>query len=47
MALSDLTTEAVNKAIEEFDQLKREAFLKKYRFGPARNYMVQANSRSY
>ncbi len=47
MALSDLTTESVHKAIEEFDQLKRDAFLEKYGFGPARNYMVQANNRSY
>lgn len=47
MALSDLTPEAVNKAIEEFDHLKREAFLKKYGYGQARNYVLQANNRSY
>jgi len=30
MALSDLTAPAVDKAIQEFDQLGRDAFLKKY-----------------
>jgi hypothetical protein len=34
MGLSDLTAPAVNQAIEEFKQLKRKAFLKKYKFGP-------------
>lgn len=47
MALSDLTPEAVNKAINEFDHLKRDAFLEKYGFGQARTYMLQVNNRSY
>jgi len=33
MGLPDLTASAVNQAIQEFDQLKRKAFLKKYGFG--------------
>jgi hypothetical protein len=34
MALSDLTALAVTNAIEEFNELGRDAFLKKYQFGP-------------
>jgi hypothetical protein len=33
MALPDITEAAVNQAIEEFDRLRREAFLKKFKFG--------------
>jgi 5-methylcytosine-specific restriction protein A len=40
MALADLTASSVNQAIEEFKQLKRKAFLKKYGFGQARGYML-------
>jgi 5-methylcytosine-specific restriction protein A len=47
MALSDLTAEAVTKAIEEFDQLGREAFLQKYQFGQARGYILQQAGKSY
>lgn len=47
MALSDLTTVAVNQATQEFDLLGRDAFLKKYGFGRARSYMLQANGHSY
>jgi hypothetical protein len=31
--LSDITVIAVNQAIEEFDRIGREAFLKKFKFG--------------
>jgi 5-methylcytosine-specific restriction protein A len=41
MALSDLTADAVLKAIDEFDQLGREAFLEHYRFGAAQQYFLE------
>ncbi len=47
MALSDLTVSAVNQAIEEFKQLKRKAFLKKYGFGPARGYLLEQDGRTF
>jgi hypothetical protein len=47
MALSDLTASAVDQAIEEFRQLKRKAFLKKYGFGQARGYLLQINGRTW
>ena len=47
MGLSDLTIPAVSQAIEEFDQLKRKAFLKKYGFGQARGYLVVKDGRTY
>jgi hypothetical protein len=47
MALSDLTASAVVKAIEEFDQLGRDAFLRKYGFGRARGYVLQRGGQSY
>jgi 5-methylcytosine-specific restriction enzyme A len=47
MALSDLTASAVVKAIEEFDQLGRDSFLKKYGFGRARGYVLQKDGHSY
>jgi hypothetical protein len=40
MSLSDLTAPAVNQAVEEFDRIKRNAFLKKYRFGKAKSYFA-------
>ena len=40
MALSDLTRSAVSEAIKEFDSLGRQAFLKKYGFRKARDYMI-------
>lgn len=45
MALPDLTRSAVLKAIEEFDQLGRAAFLKKYGFGKARGYRIERRVR--
>jgi hypothetical protein len=47
MALSDLTVSAVNQAIEEFNQLKRKAFLKKYGFGQARGYLLEQDGRTF
>ena len=47
MALSDLTASAVVKAIEEFDRLGRNSFLKKYGFERARKYVLQKDGHSY
>jgi 5-methylcytosine-specific restriction protein A len=47
MGLPDLTASAVNQAIQEFDLIKRKAFLKKYKFGRAREYLLQKDGRSY
>jgi 5-methylcytosine-specific restriction enzyme A len=47
MGLADLTTSAVSHAIEEFDRIGRDAFLKKYGFGKARDYVLQQDGRSY
>jgi 5-methylcytosine-specific restriction protein A len=47
MGLPDLTASAVNQAIQEFDQLKRKGFLKKYGFGPARDYRIEKDGRTY
>jgi 5-methylcytosine-specific restriction enzyme A len=47
MSLADLTVTAVSQAIEEFDRIGRDAFLKKYRFGKARDYLLQQGGRSY
>jgi hypothetical protein len=41
MSLSKLTDpNAIEKAIEDFDSLGREAFLKKYGFGKAKEYFI-------
>jgi 5-methylcytosine-specific restriction protein A len=47
VALSDLTAPAIVKAIEEFDRLGRDSFLKKYGFGRARSYVLQKDGQSY
>jgi hypothetical protein len=47
MGLPDITAPAVNQAIDEFNQLKRKAFLKKYKFGPARGYLIEKDGRTY
>jgi hypothetical protein len=47
-ALSNLTSrDAVLQAIKEYDELGREAFLKKYGFGPARSYYVVHDGKRY
>ena len=47
MASSDVTAEGVERAIAEFDRLGREAFLSKYRFRQAREYVLIRGGRSY
>jgi hypothetical protein len=45
---SDVTSrDAVLDAIAEFDEIGREAFLVKYGFGPARDYVVAWNGKEY
>jgi 5-methylcytosine-specific restriction enzyme A len=47
MTLSDVTRAGVLAALEEFDRLGREAFLKETDFGPARAYFLQHGGRLY
>ena len=48
MSLADLSSrDAVLAAIEEFDQLGRDAFLSKYGFGHSLNYVVVHDGREY
>jgi hypothetical protein len=47
MGLSQLTRDAVLTAIREFDSIGREAFLRKYNFGPAREYFIRDGGKLY
>lgn len=47
MALRDLTRPAVEQAIREYDELGREAFLRRHGFGEARGYYLVQNGRRY
>ena len=47
MGLSDLTRNAVLAAVQEFDQLGRDAFLRQYGSRPAREYFLLINGRRY
>lgn len=47
MGLKDLTQAAVTAALDEFDALGRDAFLKRYGFGPARSYFVERDGVRY
>lgn len=48
MALTDLTDpEAVRKAIAEFDERGRDAFLDEYGFHPARDYFIVLDGKQY
>jgi 5-methylcytosine-specific restriction enzyme A len=47
MALADLTRDSVIRAVEEFDSLGREAFLRKYGFGKARDYWLVLDGKNY
>jgi SAD/SRA domain-containing protein len=47
MSLAAVDQEHVLKAIEEFDDLGRPAFLRKYGFGPARQYVVVYSGEQY
>ena len=47
MALSDVTSEGVERAIAEFDRLGRDAFLAEHGFGKARGYFLVRDERRY
>lgn len=47
MALTDITRIEVDKAVEEYDRLGRDAFLRHYGFGRARRYMLLHGGRHY
>jgi len=48
MSLNDLTSvQAVGAALDEFDAIGREAFLRRYGFGQAREYFVLRGNRLY
>ncbi|MGO4230451.1 hypothetical protein AB4Y72_16505 [Arthrobacter sp. YAF34] len=47
-ALNDLTDrDAFLRAVTEHDSLRRQAFLDKYPFGPARRYLLVKGGRYY
>ncbi|GAA2203056.1 hypothetical protein [Streptomyces bangladeshensis] len=47
MALTDITRVEIEKALEEYDRLGREAFLTHYGFRPARRYLLVHHGRHY
>lgn len=47
MALTDISSGDVIAAIQEFDELGRDAFLGKYGMGEARSYVLHYNGREY
>src|SRR5688572_17450584 len=47
MALRDLTRESVLAAVQEYDTLGRDVFLRQYGFGQARDYFLVLNGRQY
>lgn len=47
MPLSDITREAVLKALDEYDQLGQDVFLDKYGFHPARSYLLVHGGKYY
>jgi len=47
MPLTDLTKDAILKAMGEFDALGREEFLTSYGFHPARSYFLEHDGRRY
>ncbi len=47
MSLRDITRQSVLKAIEEFDQVGRNYFLKKYHFRHAKSYWLVYDGRKY
>ena len=48
MSLQDLSKrESVQQAIDEFDALGQDAFLKKYGFGKSYKYLLSHNGRRY
>jgi hypothetical protein len=47
MALSDITRDAVLRAMAEYDEVGVEAFLTRYGFAPAKLYLVVEHGRQY
>jgi len=47
MSLADMTAEGVRRALTEFDQLGRNAFLAKYKLGKAREYFLVDGGKRY
>ena len=47
MSLRDITRQSVLEAIEEFDQVGRNYFLKKSHFGHAKSYWLVYDGRKY
>ena len=47
MSLRDTTRQSVLEAIEEFDQVGRNYFLKNYHFGHAKSYWLVYDGRKY
>jgi hypothetical protein len=47
MSIRTLTREAVLSALNEFDTLGREEFLRRYGFGPARDYVLVNDGKRY
>ena len=47
MSLNDLTAASINQALQEFDEIGRDAFLKKYGFGKARSYFIAHAGKQY
>jgi 5-methylcytosine-specific restriction protein A len=46
-SLTSITAESVERAITEFDSMTRDAFLKKYGFGKAKEYFLAIDGRYY
>ncbi|WP_344941250.1 hypothetical protein [Sphaerisporangium flaviroseum] len=47
MGLPDLRREMILTAVEEYDELGRDAFLERYGYGPARDYFLVYGNRRY
>ena len=48
MPIGELTSrEAVERALDEFDELGREAFLKRYGYGHAKTWFVERDGKLY
>ena len=47
MSLTEIDLSAVNATLAEFDELGREAFLAKYKFGTATTYLLRRDGRFY
>jgi 5-methylcytosine-specific restriction enzyme A len=47
MGLSELTASAINEALDEFDRIGRDAFLKRYGMGAARGYYLLRKGHRY